>query len=285
MGSRSRLLSAGWLALLPAAVAADETIPFREAWGWAVVVPVAVAGAGVHEMLLDTGTTSTILEPGLAEELGLRATSAANLLTPAGRRPVALGSVELALGSTTLEDVEVVVAELPAIRSDEPRVRGILGQSALSRLEYTIDHARRRLVVHRPAAARAEEMPEPGALQAQPVAAPRPLVEARLDCGGASVRLVLDSGVEAPVLFEGAHARPELELGASLHAATNAGDAVWREARLRSLCVAGHRAGPLRVVVRPASAPARAEDGLLPSRFFARVRLGAQGTVLAVDPW
>jgi hypothetical protein len=103
--------------------------------------------------------------------------------------------------------VEVVVAELPAIRSDEPRVRGILGQSALSRLEYTIDHARRRLIVHRPAAARAEEMPEPGALQAQPVAAPRPLVEARLDCGGASVRLVLDSGVEAPVLFEGGPGR------------------------------------------------------------------------------
>jgi predicted aspartyl protease len=163
MRSGLRLLSAGCLGLLPVATGADETIPFREAWGWAVVVPVAVGGSGVHEMLLDTGTTSTILEPRLAEEIGLRPTSAAHLLTPAGRRPVAIGSVELTLGGATLEGVEVVVAELPAIRSDEPRVRGILGQSALARLEYTIDHARRRLVVHRSSAPLGERTTDAGA--------------------------------------------------------------------------------------------------------------------------
>jgi hypothetical protein len=49
--------------------------------------------------------------------------------------------------------------------------------------------------------------------------------------------------------------------------------------------LARERSGPLRVLVRPQSAPARVEDGLLPSRFFARVRLGREGAVVAVDRW
>jgi len=274
---RLSLLAALYLVLPPSA-RGDEAIPFREAWGWAVVVPVAVGSSGVHELLLDTGTTSTILEPGLAEELGLSAASVANLVTPAGRVPVTVGSVELRLGSTTLSDVEVLVAELPAIRSDEPRVRGILGQSALSRLEYTIDHARRRLVIHR------SDVSGPGA-PTNAGEAPRPQLAARLGCGGPALRLVVDSGVAVPVLFEQDRRRLGLELGSLVRAATNAGDAVWREARVASLCVAGARSGPLRVVVRPRSSPARVEDGLLPSRFFARVRLGREAAVVAVDPW
>ena len=271
-----------WLVVLSSgfgasAAGADEVIRFREAWGWAVVVPVALGASGaVHELLLDTGTTSTILEPGLATELGLAVVARANLVTPAGVRPVGVGRLDLALGSRRLDDVEVLIAELPAVRSDQPGVRGILGQSALARLEYTIDHARRRIVVHgRSAAASTRDAPV------------RPTLDVRLGCGRAAVRLVLDSGVATPVLFESGGRSPglELELGGRVDAATNAGDAVWREGRLASLCVAGRRAGPVSVVVRPSDAPARAEHGLLPSRYFARVRLGPDGAVLAVEHW
>jgi predicted aspartyl protease len=268
-----RVLAATSLVLGATVAAADESIPFREAWGWAVVVPVAFGGSGVYELLLDTGTTSTILEPGLAEQIGLDAASSANLVTPAGTRPVALGRVDLRLGGTRLESVEVLVAELPAIRGDEPRIRGILGQSALARLEYTIDYARRRVVVHG----------ADGPAASPP--APRPVLDARLGCGGAPLRLVLDSGISAPILFERSGRPLGLALGSSVRVETNAGAAEWREARLDSLCVAGERSGPLRVVVRPETAPARDEDGLLPSRFFARVRVGRAGSVVAVDRW
>jgi hypothetical protein len=115
--------------------------------------------------------------------------------------------------------------------------------------------------------------------------APRPVLEARLGCRGSPVWLVLDSGIAAPVLFDHGEPALGLALGATVRAATNAGEAEWREARLDSLCVAGERSGPLRVLVRPQSAPARVEGGLLPSRFFARVRLGREGAVVAVDRW
>jgi predicted aspartyl protease len=255
--------------------AGDETVPFREAWGWAVVVPVAAGGSEVHEMLLDTGTTSTILEPSLAAELGVTPTARARLLTPAGARMVEVASVELALGGTRLGGVEVVIAEMPAVRSDEPGIRGILGQSALAALEYTIDHARRRVVIHgrRPHTSQGASAPQ------------RPTLDVHLGCGSEAVRLVVDSGVAAPVLFDGGSRSPGIELGGVVHAATNTGDAVWREGRLAALCVAGRRTGPISVVVRPRGEVARTEDGLLPSRLFARVRVGPEGRVLSVQHW
>jgi hypothetical protein len=270
---RSRVLLLAGLALGGEA-AGDEAVPFREAWGWAVVVPVAVGGSGVHEMLLDTGTTSTILEPSLAAELGVGPQARTRLLTPAGVRDAGVGRVGLVLGSQRLDD-EVVIAEIPAVRSDEPGIRGILGQSALAGLEYTIDHARRRIVLH------GSRLGASGSGSAPP----RPTLEVRLGCGREAVRLVVDSGVAAPVLFDGGGRMPGIEPGGVVHAATNAGDALWREGRLSALCFAGRRIGPLSIVVRPQGAVARTEDGLLPSRFFARVRLGPEGTVVAVQHW
>jgi len=258
-------------------------IPFREAWGWAIVLPVTLGGAGVHELLLDTGSASTIVEPSLAAELGVVAVARANLVTPHGSRAATVGGVELWLGGVTLPAVEVLVAELPALHGGRPRVRGILGQSALGRLEYTIDHARRRVVVHRARPPRGDE--EPTGWRPSRVAPARPVVEARPGCGAGSLRMVLDSGVPVPVLFAQGDRRLQLELGGRVRAATNAGDALWREGRLASLCVAGRRSGPLRVVVRPETAPARDEDGLLPSRHFARVRFGLDGVVAALQHW
>jgi Aspartyl protease len=257
---------------LAAAAPDDAVVPFREAWGWAVVVPVGVAGSAVQEFLLDTGTTSTILEPALAAELGVGPSARASLLTPAGGRSVGVGRVALALGGIQLADVEVLIADMPAIRSDQPSVRGILGQSALAGLEYTIDHARRRVVVH---GGRSRATPEPV----------RPTLDVRLGCGAEAARLVLDSGVASPVLFDQGRRSLDVELGGVVRVETNAGDAVWREGRLAALCVAGRRAGPVSVVVRPEGTASRSEDGLLPSRFFARVRMGADGRVLSVHHW
>jgi hypothetical protein len=255
--------------------AADDTIAFREAWGWAIVVKVYVAGQGPHDFVLDTASASTLIDPALAETLALSPTARTHLVTPAGRRPVGVAQADLRLGRAALREVEVLIADLPAVGPDERHVRGVLGQSALSRLEYTIDHERRRLVVHRVAEGVAG------------LFAPdqRPTLEARPGCGGAAGRYVLDSGVGMPVLFR--QDRGLLERGPHrpVDVATHAGEAVWEEARLASLCVAGRRAESLRVVLRPTSLPERREDGLLPSRLFARVHVGLRAELLGVVHW
>jgi len=279
-GKRERWGLCGGLALClaggPAGTApssGEEGIQFREAWGFAVIVPVQVAGAGLQDFLLDTGSAVTVVDPGLAAEIDAALSPSESILTLAGEQAAVATRVDLALGSWGLEQVEVQVAPLGAIQVDEPRVRGILGQSALKRLEYTIDHARRRLIVHRSEAVTAS----PGAS--------RPILEARLGCRPSPSRLVLDSGVGTAVLFERPGRPLDLRLGEPVEALTNAGRAVWREARLPSFCVAGRRTGSLPVVVRPEAQPPRQEDGLLPTRFFARVRVGPAGAVVAVDFW
>jgi hypothetical protein len=91
--------------------------------------------------------------------------------------------------------------------------------------------------------------------------------------------------VAEPVLFRTAGGAIAVEPWASAAVATNAGHATWPLGRLSSLCIAGHRTEALRVVLRPASLPERAEDGLLPSRLFARVRVGIGAEVVGLDHW
>ena len=258
------------------AAAADEVLPFREAWGWAAVVPVQVEGRGPYELLVDTGATFSVLDPALAAELGVGAVGPATRLTLAGEDEVELARVRLGLGTASLDEVQVLVAAVPAIQADQPRIRGLLGQSALSRLAYTIDHERRRLVLHGSADASARARPAPG----------RPTLEVRLGCGKQPPsRFVLDSGVPAPVLFQRAGRPLDVEHRGLVRAATNGGAAVWREGRIASLCVAGRRTGPHPVVVRPETGDGREEDGLLPTRLFARVRVDPAGAVVDLVPW
>jgi predicted aspartyl protease len=266
-------LAATFSPLVQAGPGEATSIPFREAWGWAVIVPVEVAGAGVHEFLLDTGASFTILDPELAAEAGVSISPTQTILTLVGERRAEAARVDLALGPFALRGMEVRIAALPAIRSDQPTVRGLLGQSVLKHLEYTIDHARRRLVVHRAETVAAS----PGSA--------RPVLQADLGCGGAASRFVLDSGIERPVLFEEGGHRVHLDMRRPVKATTNGGTAVWQEGLAPSLCVAGRQTGPLPVVVRPRAEIPREETGLLPSRFFARVRIGPAGAVMAVDFW
>lgn len=271
----SVFLAAMALASADVAAAGERALPFREAWGWAIVVPVG-AGPGAHEFLLDTASESTLVDPALAAELRLVPHARTRLVTAAGSREVAVARADLALAGHALAGVEVLVADLPTIHSDEPGVRGILGQSALARLDYTIDHARRRLVIHRVA-----EIDRAGSSEPEG----RPTVLARFGCGREASRLVVDSGVAEPILFKADSPALTPDPRASFAVATNAGDATWPLAHLSSLCVAGHRAEALRVVLRPSSLPARGEDGLLPSRLFARVRVGFGGEVVALEHW
>ena len=187
---------------------------------------------------------------------------------------IEVGAAATALPGRGLVGIEVAFVETightVAVRMDVGHTA-----SALTGLEYTIDHARRRVVIHgRRLQTRLGDS-----------APPRPTLDVRLGCGRQAVRLVVDSGVAAPVLFEGGSRSSGIELGGVVHAATNAGDAVWREGRVAALCVAGRRTGPLRVVVRSEGAQPRSEHGLLPSRYFSSVRLGPDGSVVAVRHW
>jgi hypothetical protein len=99
------------------------------------------------------------------------------------------------------------------------------------------------------------------------------------------MRMALDSGVGAVVLFERSGrlpvATPEV-----ITARTNAGTLALRGGRLAALCLGSARLRDVPVAIQGReAAEGRPEDGLLPTRLFARVQFDAPRRTVRVEPW
>jgi hypothetical protein len=241
------------------------SLPYREALGHAVVVPVYLNGRGPFDLVLDTATRFTTIDPDLAGELGLRPLGAVPVITLAGARSASRARIDhLVLGGVEVQGIDVLCSEVRVLRSADRRIRGLLGQSALSRISFGLDHHLRQVFFDRPRRA--------GVVLPLVEREGRPVVSFALAGSSAALFLVLDSGLSAPVLFEKAGVRlPVPRLPGFFEAATNSGVTQLGLARLEG------RIGPL---VLPAALAAlqddeaaggRQEDGLLPTRAFRSV--------------
>jgi hypothetical protein len=275
--SRTRAaLALSCLLGLGAPAAADVLeIRYREGQAGAVIVPVSVQGLGPFDFLLDTGADTTVVHPDVAALARLRPTARIALVTLAGTRLVPQAISDVSLAGAPLGRLDVLIHDLPAARAQDRGVRGILGRDAFRTTPVMIDHVRRQLTVGGP--------PLAGALPYEDIDG-RPVVQAHLRCGGPPLRLALDSGASGLVLFERAPPLPLVTDG-RLEAWTNAGRTSVRAARLEALCVGQARLRDLRVAVLDGPAGPRAEDGLLPTRLFARVHFDPRAKTVTLEPW
>jgi hypothetical protein len=173
------------------------------------IVDVSINHSGPYNFLLDSGTQITVIEPALATELHLDAQSGAKF-TGAGSLQSAsvaqLGLVEA--GSHAVARQTVLVYDLKGLQSADLQIRGILGEDFLEHFDMLIDNAHSLLCLDSSAAMRAAvKGPHiPLLAPAEPeddVPLPRLLIiAAGLSDGTRPVRLVLDSGATAPVLFD-----------------------------------------------------------------------------------
>ena len=266
------------------AVRAASEIPFRLAGGRFVVVPVHIDGRGPFNFLLDTGTDTTLLTPGVAARLALRPTSRVVLATPAGTRAAARAEVRaVAVGPKLIGGGEVLIDELEEIRALDPRLDGVVGQNFLGRLNYSLDYSRKLLHVEEgqdapPAGARVPVAREEGKLF---VSAPSKRRDA------AALRLLVDSAAGGLVLFDSPSCREALEIesppGRAIRASTNAGSLLARRGQLRSLHVGGEEFSdlPVALIAVAAGAGPRREDGLLPTSLFRSIYFNnAEGYVV-----
>jgi hypothetical protein len=154
---------------------------------------------------------------------------------------------------------------------------GILGQNVLSRLPFTLDHRRRRIVfgpARLPLTRLAERVGD------------RPVLDADLTCdGGRSVRLALDSGIGGLLLYD-ARGLPPAAATRWVDAETNAGTQALRAGRLDALCLGALRLGGVPVALREDGTPhPRGEDGLLPTSLFARVHFDGPAGTIGLEGW
>jgi len=107
-----------------------------------IVVPVMINKRGPYKLLLDTGTTRTILSAQVADKLGLPKGRVEMLFSTAGNSPVTIRPLRiLEVGGTRLENIEISSANLSVMKM--LNIDGLLGSDFLHRFKLFIDYDRR----------------------------------------------------------------------------------------------------------------------------------------------
>jgi predicted aspartyl protease len=161
-----------------------------------IVVEVSVNGSGPYRFLLDTGTSRSIVSDALAGELGAPVVAKSEVVTNAGsemRLVVSLASLSIA--AARVEHVLAPVLPEARLQAIGTGVRGVLGQDFLSAFNYTLDYRHARLTWDEPLTCGG-----PDAVRLTP--ADGRFVMTVEQASGAALRLVPDSGTDAPVLFQ-----------------------------------------------------------------------------------
>jgi predicted aspartyl protease len=225
-----------------------------------LAAPVTLNGHGPFRMLLDTGSTTTLITPGAAVRSGVPVLSRARLLTPAGATDASYGMVDaLSLGTVPARRVNVVITPLGTLQSGEVPLDGILGNDVLREVNYGIDTGRRQLTIDLDGRLARRWQPH-----SQPLAATHGVATVRARAGQRLVDLVLDSGSSRWVLFDapGESPRPGQIAIATANATTAARGLLVDELQIGSMTLSSVEALQL-----PRS-PGRIGHGLLPLTQF-----------------
>jgi len=268
--------------------AQTRTVPivnFKLHEGYVIVIPVTVNGAGPYEFLLDTGTNTTLVSVEFARSLRLRPVDRIELVTVAGSQIVPRAWLQsVSVGEKSATDVEALFSDLREARAVKPEICGVLGQNFLSQFNYLINYRERRI-----------EFEDEDEMEKSLRGARLPIEwnEGRAlitPDGKARLRLVLDSGTPAMILFNaGARAAGlNWEPGDQRQFRLNssAGVRIARQRRLRGFRVGGAEFQDLLVTQCEAKdgCEGRAEDGLLPTSLFQRVYFNHRKNFVMFNP-
>lgn len=273
-----------------------ESLPLSPVNGHLFVMDVSVNHSGPYKFLLDTGTQFTIVDSALAADLHLSNQGAANVVGAGFDESASLATLgHIAAGSHELANLDVFVYGLDRMRSIDLNVRGIVGEDFLAHFDMLIDNAHAILCLDESGAMRRTIKGERVELlmpaQAGAGQLPRTLiVAARLSNGKRPVRLKLDSGTNAAILYDAAQflALGSFQ-GASLHGAGSDG----AQRRYGSLPPVDVKIGALAMekvsFLTPtgdAKNPQTGEiDGLMGVGHFRRVFIDHADRFAVLEPW
>jgi hypothetical protein len=184
------------------------SLPFRLVNRHLIVLAVSINHTGPYNFQLDTGTQITMIDPSLATELHLETQGAAIVAGAGSRRSASIAKLDLLeAGSRSVANQRVVVYDLQNLKSADLHIQGILGEDFLEHFDMLIDNAHSLLCLDDTGAMRAgmkgTHIPLVASAEAVngAVLADLLIIAAHLTDGTRPVRLLLDSGANAPVLY------------------------------------------------------------------------------------
>ena len=261
-----------------------------------IVIPVRINQKGPFDFMVDTGSQVTVVDPSLAEQLGLKSQGTVGLVTVASYVHASLTLPDtLEAASHVVEKPLVVVQDLGPIQAADPRIRGVLGENFLAHFDLLIDYPHKLLCFDETGAmresVRGERIPLV-TLQHPESEVPfteRLVVPVHLSgTGNRQILLQLDSGSDGLILYAGNEANSGL-----LKQATLQGSGVSKAQRAfavlpaQDMQIGTHTLSHV-YFVTPVSVeqnvPAMETDGLLPTMLFQRVFINSFDHYVVFDP-
>ncbi len=277
------------LCALPGALPAqarqtNDIVQFQLRDNYLIVVDAMVNGAGPFKFLVDTGTTRTVIDPGLAHQLQAPVLGKVSLTGILRQRQDDLVRIDsLRIGGVSSSTLGVVVDQLARQKTLAPGIRGVLGEDFLSRFDIFIDYKQRWLRFGGPVPTgercRFETM---GQHDGSPTINRLLIWTEFMDAGGARALLQLDTGARIPELFPASQPSLSSPRGAGTMAISDGEDEVTIESntaiKIGSTVVRG-----LDVVQSRRSLTFDAA-GLLPAAIFHSIYISHSGGFVVLNP-
>lgn len=236
-----------------------------------VFAEVFVGGKGPFRFLVDTGSQTSLLDPKLAERLGLKAQFRVEMVTQLKTSLVpGMRTQGLRVGKTALPELELVFQDLTEAQQLYPAIDGLLGLNALAGFNFMLTPGSGRL-----------ELGGPRPLgPAVPFTRMEDRIALKARMGNETLDLILDSGSTHVVLFRKPAAMAKTPAVFTTFGTLEGARAVVPTAWTADLIFSDR----LRVGMQPAAIVPRSQtevEGLLPAALFKRVYVDqARGEVV-----
>ena len=271
------------------------SVPFRLIMGHQIILPVTVNGSGPFNFLLDTGTQITMVDTSLAVQLHLETDGAAVVAGAGSRQSASLAKLGLLeAGAHSVADSKALVYDLKPLQSADLQIQGVLGEDFLEHFDMLIDNAHNMLCLDDGGAMRAavkgQRIPlVAGDDEAGDSLSHLLIVSVRLSDATRPVRLMLDTGANAPILYNTSQylAVPLTQIKALRGSSVDGKGRMFsalppQDLKIASLTLPGVRFFSLGGVQRDAGK--KGFDGVLTTGLFRRVFIDHVDHVAVLEP-
>jgi len=270
--------------------AANTNLPVRTIGGYLMVVSVSINDRGPFDFLVDTGTNTTLIDPGLAKELGLTPKDSLQLASLASSTNVPRYYLQtFRVGPASVSNQEALGIPLPQITALDRKVRGVLGMNFLLHFSFRLNYDRRTLELY--------PFPEAADVPAG-LRVPVEINESRLLIKVASSasprgswKLALDSGIAQFLVFQQRIVAPSGpgacgKANCLMQVSTNLADHSASTMLLHDVSIAEALLPDTQIVVlrNDLQKPSDPQDGLLPAAPFHSVFFDRTNATVIFSP-
>jgi len=268
-----------------------QQVKFRVTGESIIVVPVTINGAAPFNFMIDTGTTNTLIDRKLAEELHLPPAGARRLAAPGKETVTFLAHADsVSMAGANVRGLDLIV--INHLADGPPYVRGILGEDFMRYFDLLIDN-RHHLIQFELGPGpltdmlAGEQLPLTlsGSTENEPTENRLIVVGLCIESGGREIKFQLDSGATRVMLFSGLNTRAVFS-----SAPTHTVDGPFGlhfEANLQTAHLRlGKRLFSETVIVPESNILPRGADvdGLLPTSLFRSIFISHSGRFVILEP-